>query len=487
MPYADSLYFCLVKITLKTDAPDEIERGKHKTMNHKYLVILLSIIAVFSSCKKDPSNPSITVNTKPITEITSISAISGGDISTEGELRIDMGGVCWSTSKHPTTNDFYTTDIENNTGSFVSQMTQLSANTTYYVRAYAKIGSNINYGNERTFTTLSEGGGNGGGNGNNEGSVSVSTKSVTDITTTSAVCGGSVTVSGNATVTGRGVCWSTSHNPTIAQDHTTDGQGDGSFTSNITGLSAGTKYYVRGYAQYASETVYGEEKDFTTEELPQLPSVTITLINVTPTYLELKFEPSSNISYYCYNIGSTLTSTIHHTGVNTRKFTSYQSKGLQPDTEYEFSIVAYDNDGTAVEIMHPRFKTNPAPYVNYLRVYDNFYELNYAKLLNTSSGNANLRFKEIQIWSEPGYWLRFLTVVYWNETDNIWSSGTYTTTLGGVNSIGQYNCMVYKNGSQVGVSEGSKFTISKNGNIYTYDLYSDDGYITAHFVGIPTQ
>ncbi|MCR4681227.1 MAG: T9SS type A sorting domain-containing protein, partial [Bacteroidales bacterium] len=76
----------------------------------------------------------------------------------------------------------------------------------------------------------------------------VTTNTITSITTNSATCGGDVTSNGASSVTARGVCWSTSQNPTVSESYTTDGSGTGSFTSNITGLTTGTTYYVRAYA-----------------------------------------------------------------------------------------------------------------------------------------------------------------------------------------------------------------------------------------------
>ena len=93
---------------------------------------------------------------------------------------------------------------------------------------------------------------------------SVITNSVTDITTTSATCGGEVTDDGGATVTARGVCWSTTPNPTVADSVTLDGTGTGTFTSSLTNLTPNTTYYVRAYATNSEGTAYGEEMTFTT-------------------------------------------------------------------------------------------------------------------------------------------------------------------------------------------------------------------------------
>jgi uncharacterized protein (TIGR02145 family) len=92
----------------------------------------------------------------------------------------------------------------------------------------------------------------------------ITTDAVTSITPTSAISGGNVTSDGGAVVTTRGVCWSTSPNPTIANNSTSNGIGTGSFTSSLTGLTQSTIYYVRAYATNSAGTGYGNEVNFTT-------------------------------------------------------------------------------------------------------------------------------------------------------------------------------------------------------------------------------
>lgn len=79
-----------------------------------------------------------------------------------------------------------------------------------------------------------------------------------------AVGKGNVTSNGGGTVSARGICWSTSIDPTTADSHTHDGTGTGAFTSRITGLKAFTKYYFRAYATNEAGTAYGENKTIKT-------------------------------------------------------------------------------------------------------------------------------------------------------------------------------------------------------------------------------
>ena len=91
------------------------------------------------------------------------------------------------------------------------------------------------------------------------------TTAISNISYTTANSGGTITNDGGAAVTARGVCWSTSSNPTaVLSTKTIDGSGTGSFTSSITGLLAATTYYVRAYATNNAGTAYGNEVVFTT-------------------------------------------------------------------------------------------------------------------------------------------------------------------------------------------------------------------------------
>jgi len=191
------------------------------------------------------------VTTINISDVTQNSATGGGTISSNGGAIINTKGVCWSTSEKPTTENWTTSDGSGN-GSFTSNLTGLTANTTYYVRAYATNSAGTAYGNQLTFTT-----------GQAITPPTLTTNPITDIIQTSATSGGSITSNGGAAVTASGVCWSTSQDPTTATNFTTDGN-TSSFTSNLSGLTANTTYYVRAYATNSAGTAYGEQVSFTT-------------------------------------------------------------------------------------------------------------------------------------------------------------------------------------------------------------------------------
>jgi hypothetical protein len=95
-------------------------------------------------------------------------------------------------------------------------------------------------------------------------SAKVVTSPITNITQTTATGGGNIKSDGGFPVTARGVCWSTSSNPTTSDSYTTDGSGTGAFASNITGLTMNAPYYVRAYATNSQNTLYGNQVSFTT-------------------------------------------------------------------------------------------------------------------------------------------------------------------------------------------------------------------------------
>jgi uncharacterized protein (TIGR02145 family) len=189
--------------------------------------------------------------TAPITSITLTTATSGGNITSDGGGAILARGTCWSTTTAPTIANSKTTN-GTGTGSFVSNLSLLLPGTTYYIRAYATNSAGTAYGNELSFTT-------------NANLPALTTTAITSVTVNSASSGGNITSNGGATVTDRGVCWATTANPTILNSLVTSGTGSGAFSGNLTGLLAGTTYYVRAYATNSAGTAYGNQFIFNTK------------------------------------------------------------------------------------------------------------------------------------------------------------------------------------------------------------------------------
>jgi hypothetical protein len=201
------------------------------------------------------STPQLTTNSP--SSITGNSASSGGTITYDGGSPVTARGVCWSnTNQNPTVSDNKTID-GTGSGVFTSLITGLANGTTYYMRTYATNSVGTSYGNLSVFTTKVP---------------QLTTTAISSITGSSASSGGNITYDGGYPVTARGVCWSTSSSPTIADSKTIDGSGSGVFSSSITGLVNGTKYYVRAYTTNSSGTsyVYGNEISFTTFSIPTL-------------------------------------------------------------------------------------------------------------------------------------------------------------------------------------------------------------------------
>ena len=196
------------------------------------------------------------VTTQTVTNVTDTTATGNGNISDLGTPNSTQYGVVWDTAANPTIALATKTaqDVPASTGAFTSNITGLAAATLYHVRAYATNSAGTAYGEDITFTTLST-----------PAAPTVTTQAVTNITQTSATGNGNITNLGAPNPTDHGVVWSTLANPTIADNKTTDGPVSvtGAFTSNITGLTAGTIYHVRAYATNSANTSYGTDVTFT--------------------------------------------------------------------------------------------------------------------------------------------------------------------------------------------------------------------------------
>jgi hypothetical protein len=276
-----------------------------------------------------PQKPILTSIVPAMATITSNSAILGGVITSDGNAFITERGVCYSTSKEPTISNSRTSN-GTGTGSYDSPVSGLASGTNYYARAYATNLAGTSYGNEVSFTTLA---------------ISVpiiSTTSASNVTFNSATTGGTISSNGNAPIQQSGVCFSVVSNPTIAGPKTTDGSTSGSFTSKLTGLVPGTRYYVKAYATNTSGlTGYGLETSFTTDAIskPILNATTVSSITEFTASASSSISSNGNApiqeSGVCYSTSPnpTIANTKTNDGPLIGSFTS-KITGLKPATTY---------------------------------------------------------------------------------------------------------------------------------------------------------
>jgi hypothetical protein len=197
----------------------------------------------------------------------------------------------------------------------------------------------------------------------------ISTSDIDEITETTATSGGNITNDGGATVTARGVCWSTGSTPTTADSKTTDGSGSGGFSSKITGLDREKNYYVRAYATNSTGTGYGEVISFDTPLQSPGPPIAITkaatdITNksvtlwgaVYPNYsrTSMSFELGMSASYgniFTNGTGNWFNQESPTGGKNTIVFfhvnTPVTFITLTPGTTYHYRIFASNQYGTS--------------------------------------------------------------------------------------------------------------------------------------------
>ena len=198
-------------------------------------------------------HPSLaTVTTDEVSDITINTAVCGGNVINDGYAEITERGICYATHQEPTVFDYKVSGGEG-MGLFQCRMSGLEMMTTYYVRAYARNSEGYAYGNEVSFETADE-----------TYCPEVIINEVTDFNHFYAIGSGEVVADGGLDIIERGICWSTSHNPTIYNNKLTAGGGMGEFECRMTYLYGNTTYYVRAFAANEACLFYSDEVTFTT-------------------------------------------------------------------------------------------------------------------------------------------------------------------------------------------------------------------------------
>jgi hypothetical protein len=364
------------------------------------------------------------VTTQAVSDLTSTTATGNGNISFLGVPDPTSHGVCWGLSADPTLLDNYTDEgSANSTGEFTSSITGLTGNTTYHIRAYATNSAGTVYGNDLIFTTYLL--------------PTVSTEAVSDIDQTTATGNGTISDLGIPDPSAHGVCWSTSPNPTTDDNFTNElgASSTGAFVSNISGLTAGTQYYVRAYATNLIGTVYGNEVSFTTLKIPTVTTEAVSAINQTTatgngTLTDLGV-PNPTAYGVCWNtIGTpTIENAVSDLGGAsiTGPFTAGMT-GLTPGTLYYVRAFATNTDGT-VYGNEVTFTTQVLPAVTTQAVTSISY--------NTATGNGNIT--NLGIPNPTAYGVCWSTstspTTSNNHTDESGASatGAFTSNITGLN------------------------------------------------------
>jgi hypothetical protein len=180
--------------------------------------------------------------------------IMGGLITGDGNSTITAQGICWNRAGNPTVSDslLYFTPTGTGTYTLMVDLPQ-GCNEFFHVRAFAQNSAGVGYGQE-VFTT-------------NGFVPKIGNSQLTQIGATTATLQTTILASGGCALTERGVCWSTSPNPTAGNAffRTVCGADTGLYNCQLTNLIPQTLYYVRSYMNNVTGTYYGPEQSFTTD------------------------------------------------------------------------------------------------------------------------------------------------------------------------------------------------------------------------------
>ena len=239
-----------------------------RTSLNKILAVLVTATILFAACTKEKTEVRLApqLSTSQFLNVKSDSATVVGFVVAEGDGFTERG-ICYNTAATPTiANSKVIYNGAINKATYQVILSGLAYATKYYARAYATGIEGTIYGEEVTFTTLPI-------------VPKLTTTAITAITGKSAAGGGNVTLAGGAEVTARGICFGTTHNPTVSDNPTVDGKGLGAYVSALTNLKGNTVYYVRAYATNSAGSGYGPEVTFTTPvDLPVVTTAAVTLI-----------------------------------------------------------------------------------------------------------------------------------------------------------------------------------------------------------------
>lgn len=244
--------------------------------------------------------------------------------------------------------------------SFTAVLSGLEARTRYHARAYAISDDGPVLGNEIEFTSASP--------SDDEALPVLGEIAVGEIEPTRAAVSCSV-VAGPG-LGERGVCYSTTENPTVDDARVADTQtGLGAFTVPVAGLTDKTAYYVRAYAVNAAGTAYSTQTRFTARFVPKEPKVefadkSVSEIGFTGGTIAIRItdnggeEPAEFGVYYGTDPAAVETKFAETTRTpDAEGLVRVTLNGLEENTPYYLRAFAANSTGTGLSEQVVRFHT----------------------------------------------------------------------------------------------------------------------------------
>jgi hypothetical protein len=221
--------------------------------NIAYLLVFILLYFTVSCKKKQPEGPPAlpSVSTYEATNISADSCLVGGMIISEGNRSIVKKGICYGINSIPTLSD-NVIEYEGGAPFFSVAVKNLSPNTTYYVRAFATNEVGIGYANNQViFKTQTN-------------TPSIGSVLITNTSSTSITCKVTITNNGGSEITSKGICYSTSPNPTLQNSTIYSNTVTDTFSLTINRLTPEVRYYIKAFASNQAGTTYSGEINETT-------------------------------------------------------------------------------------------------------------------------------------------------------------------------------------------------------------------------------
>lgn len=264
---------------------------------------------------------------------------------------VDAVGVYYSTeSDFEITESSLSVESDKLSGSsFMIRLTELTASTEYYAKAYIRAGESVLAGNEISFETAAEG---------TATLPELTVPVVLDITPESAVVNAKITVAGTG-MGERGVCISKEENPTVDDIRFADSEsGLGAFSVDLTGLEDKTTYYVRAYVAVASGYVYSSQVSFMARFIPKAPKVelvekSLSGIDFTTCTVQMRIvdnggeAPSEYGVYYGESEDAIDTKFVETAASDAEGVITVNMTGLTENTSYYIQCFATNSTGTS--------------------------------------------------------------------------------------------------------------------------------------------